>query len=120
MGVSKGRRNLKESDYDCALREFEEETGILRDDYDILRNIKPVEEIFNGSNNIRYKHIYYIGNIKNDKEVMVNPNNKHQIIEISNIKWFSLQETLQKIRPYNTEKKEVILKVNKLLINNNC
>lgn len=119
-GFPKGRRNLKETDYDCALREFEEETGILRDDYDILRNIKPVEEIFNGSNNIRYKHIYYIGNSKHDIEVMVDPENKHQIIEISNIKWFTLQETLQKIRPYNTEKKEVILKVNKLLINNNC
>lgn len=119
-GFPKGRRNLKESDYDCALREFEEETGIDRDDYEIMRNIKPVEEIFNGSNNIRYKHIYYIGSCKNDFEVSVNPENKHQAIEISNIKWFTLQESLQKIRPYNTEKKEVILKVNKLLINNNC
>lgn len=119
-GFPKGRRNLKESDYDCALREFEEETGIKRENYEIMRNIKPVEEVFNGSNNIRYKHIYYIGKCKNDFEVSVNPDNKHQAIEISNIKWFTLQESLQKIRPYNTEKKDVILKVNKLLINNNC
>ena len=27
-GFPKGRRNLRESDYDCALREFEEETDI--------------------------------------------------------------------------------------------
>ena len=58
MGFQKGRRNLRESDYDCALREFQEETGFERNEYEILRNIRPVEEIFYGSNNIRYKHVY--------------------------------------------------------------
>ena len=59
-GFPKGRRNLRETDYNCALREFEEETNFKKEDYSILRNIKPVEEIFYGSNNIKYKHIYYI------------------------------------------------------------
>ena len=67
MGISKGRRNLKESDYDCAIREFQEETGIKEGEYYILKNIKPVEEIFYGSNNIRYKHIYYIINVNRKK-----------------------------------------------------
>jgi 8-oxo-dGTP pyrophosphatase MutT (NUDIX family) len=119
-GFPKGRRNIKETDFDCALREFEEETGLNNNDYEILRNINPVEEIFYGSNNIKYKHIYYIAKSNNDKDIFMDPLNKHQRIEISNIKWFTLNESLQKIRPYNTEKKDVIIKVNKLLINNNC
>ena len=41
-GFPKGRRNLRESDYDCALREFQEETGFERNEYEILRNIRPV------------------------------------------------------------------------------
>ena len=35
------------------------ETGISKDDYFVYRNIKPYEEIFLGSNNVVYKHIYY-------------------------------------------------------------
>ena len=45
-GFPKGRRNLRETDYNSALREFEEETNFKKEDYSILRNIKPVEEIF--------------------------------------------------------------------------
>ena len=57
-GFPKGRRNIKETDYNCATREFEEETGFEKHEYMVLKNIKPVEEIFYGSNDIRYKHIY--------------------------------------------------------------
>ena len=119
-GFPKGRRNLKETDYDCALREFEEETNYQEEDYSILRNIKPVEEIFYGSNNIKYKHIYYIAKSVRTKELGVDPNNYFQFTEVSNIAWFTLQESLEIIRPYNVEKKAVLSKVNKLLFNNNC
>ena len=119
-GFPKGRRNLKETDYDCALREFEEETNYQEEDYSILRNIKPVEEIFYGSNNIKYKHIYYIAKSVRTKELGVDPNNYFQFTEVSNIAWFTLQESLEIIRSYNVEKKAVLNKVNKLLFNNNC
>tara|TARA_B100000989_G_C19485992_1_gene447476 strand:- start:16 stop:960 length:945 start_codon:yes stop_codon:yes gene_type:complete len=119
-GFPKGRRNLRESDYDCAIREFQEESGLKKDEYEILRNIRPVEEIFYGSNNIRYKHIYYIAESKLKRELQIDPENKHQRTEIGNIGWYTLNEALQKIRPYNKEKKDVLIKVNKLLINNNC
>ena len=119
-GFPKGRRNLKETDYDCALREFEEETNYQEEDYSILRNIKPVEEIFYGSNNIKYKHIYYIAKSVRTKELGVDPNNYFQFTEVSNISWFTLQESLEIIRSYNVEKKAVLNKVNKLLFNNNC
>ena len=119
-GFPKGRRNIRESDYDCALREFQEETGYSRDDYSVLKNIAPIEEIFYGSNGIRYKHIYYIGQSNKDVELKIDPENLHQCTEISKVGWLSLAESLQKIRPYNEEKKKVLKKVNKLLKNNNC
>ena len=37
----KGRRNQKEKDLDCALREFEEETGIHQTDIKIVENVFP-------------------------------------------------------------------------------
>jgi 8-oxo-dGTP pyrophosphatase MutT (NUDIX family) len=119
-GFPKGRRNLRETDYDCALREFEEETGYKRDEYNVLKNIAPIEEVFYGSNGVKYKHTYYIGQSNKDIELKIDPENFHQCTEISKVGWFSLSESLQKIRHYNEEKKKVLKKVNKLLKNNNC
>jgi len=119
-GFPKGRRNLRETDYDCALREFEEETGYQREEYNVLKNIAPIEEIFYGSNGIKYKHTYYIGQSNKDIDLKIDYENFHQCTEISKIGWFSLAESLQKIRHYNEEKKKVLKKVNKLLKNNNC
>ena len=118
-GFPKGRRNLRETDYECAVREFEEEIGINRKEYDVLRNIKPIEEIFIGSNNVRYKHIYYIALSKTIKDYMVDPMNINQISEIGKIEWLSINKAKEKIRPYNNEKKQVLDKVLKLLISNN-
>jgi len=119
-GFPKGRRNIKETDYDCAGREFQEETGFKSEEYNILKNIKPVEEIFYGSNDIRYKHIYYIAECLSDKVLRVDPDNKFQVTEIGGIDWFTLNDSINKIRPYNKEKKDVLKKVHKLLITNNC
>jgi 8-oxo-dGTP pyrophosphatase MutT (NUDIX family) len=119
-GFPKGRRNIKETDYDCANREFQEETGFESSEYTILKNIKPVEEIFYGSNDIRYKHIYYIGECLCEKKLKVDPDNKFQATEIGGIEWFNLNDAVSKIRPYNREKKDVLRKVHKLLVTNNC
>ena len=55
-GFPKGRRNYKEKDLECALREFEEETGIQKSSLTIIKNLNPFEEIFTGSNLKSYKH----------------------------------------------------------------
>ena len=119
-GFPKGRRNIKESDYDCAMREFQEETGFIENEYTILKNIKPVEEIFYGSNDIRYKHIYYIAECLSEKKIKVDPENRFQVTEIGGIEWFNLNDSVDKIRPYNIEKKLVLKKAYKLLLTNNC
>ena len=107
----KGRRNFQEKDLDCALREFEEETGILKKHIKIVENILPFEEQFVGSNHKSYKHKYFLGyteNIDNDL-------NNYQQSEVSKIEWKTLEDCLESIRPYNLEKKQLIININKVL-----
>ena len=59
-GFPKGRRNYQEKDLNCALREFEEETGYLKSNIKLIQNIIPYEEIFTGSNMKSYKHKYFL------------------------------------------------------------
>ncbi len=110
-GFPKGRRNYQEKDLNCALREFEEETGYLKSNVVIVQNIIPYEEIFTGSNMKSYKHKYFLGHIPND----IVPVNKFQETEVSEIKWMSYEECVQKIRPYNLEKLNILNKVNNVL-----
>ena len=110
-GFPKGRRNYQEKDLSCALREFEEETGYCKLNLNIIQNLVPFEEIFTGSNYKSYKHKYFLANIKNN----IKPSFSFQTTEVSKIKWFSFNDCLKIIRPYNLEKIEIINRVNKLL-----
>ena len=110
----KGRRNNKEKDLDCALREFEEETGIKSSELNIIENVLPFEELFFGSNHKFYKNKYFLAYMNNFQE----ENNKlsnFQITEVSKIEWKTCQKCLETIRPYNLEKKELITNINKVL-----
>ena len=64
-GFPKGRRNYQENDYNCAVREFQEETGIDSSNIVILQNVSPYEETFTGSNYKSYKHKYLLTYIQN-------------------------------------------------------
>ena len=59
-GFPKGRRNYNEKDYDCAIREFCEETGYKENALEPMINVMPYEEIFTGSNYKSYKHKYFL------------------------------------------------------------
>jgi 8-oxo-dGTP pyrophosphatase MutT (NUDIX family) len=108
----KGRRNNKEKDLECALREFEEETGISKEKIIVIENIMPFEEIFIGTNYKSYKHKYFLAYMNDcDGEILEN----FQITEVSKLEWKTLDECLQSIRPYNLEKKELIININKVL-----
>ena len=110
-GFPKGRRNYQEKDLECALREWEEETGYSRSQIKIVNNLIPFEEIFTGSNYKSYKHKYYLAYMGDDEPMSEN----FQRTEVSKIDWLGFQECLESIRPYNLEKKEVITKINRLL-----
>ncbi len=110
----KGRRNSKEKDLDCALREFEEETGISKTDVKIIENVLPFEEMFIGSNHKSYKHKYFLAFMDKTNDNDNNLNN-YQKTEVSKLEWKTINNCLESIRPYNLEKKELIENINKVL-----
>lgn len=111
-GFPKGRRNFKELDIDCAVREFEEETGINRNKINLIENIYSLEEIFTGSNLKSYKHKYYLAYIEYGNSLDLT---KFQTSEIGDIKWFTYEECLSRFRDYNYEKIDLIMKVNNIM-----
>ena len=113
-GFPKGRRNHKENDFDCSMREFEEETGYKRCKLKILKNIGYFEETFTGSNLKSYKHKYYLCNIEHKDSI--NTEN-FQKSEIGDMQWFTYEECNEKIRDYNFEKKDMLKKINSILNN---
>ena len=113
-GFPKGRRNVRESDIDTANRELMEETGIHKDDYFLYRNIKPYEEIFLGSNNVIYKHIYYLGKYTSTRPILLDESNRQQVSEIGAIQWMDIDTIKDKMRFYNEKRVKIV----KHVINN--
>ena len=122
-GLPKGRRNNKESNLDCAIREFIEETGISQQKITILKNVKPLEEIYIGINNIKYKHIYYFSIIDGADDIdngnVCESNLTKDSIEIGDVKWFTLVEIRNIIRYYYINKYNIIRKGFQLINNLN-
>lgn len=114
-GFPKGRRNINEDDITCAIREFREESGIQPRHIRISRDIKPLEEVFTGSNRIRYKHVYYVARyqppIRGDDKDFHFPNK-----EVRDVQWFSYQEGQSRIRDFNIERKELFKRLNQIVI----
>jgi 8-oxo-dGTP pyrophosphatase MutT (NUDIX family) len=134
-GFPKGRRNINEEDMTCALREFREETGMFLKNIRVNKDIKPLEEVFTGSNNIRYKHVYYVAryyqyNHKHAGSLMrtststsdmsdlselkklYDPDNYIQNKEVKDVQWFTYQEAQERIRLCNIERKELFKRLN--------
>jgi ADP-ribose pyrophosphatase YjhB (NUDIX family) len=97
----KGRRERKEKEIQCALREFEEGTGIGRNRITIIENLLPFEETYIGTNFKSYKHKYFLAYTK-DKTSL----NNFQKSEVSKLEWTTYEDCLLSIRPYHLEKKK--------------
>ena len=108
----KGRRNFQEKDLECALREFEEETGYSSKDITVVDNLLPFEEIFIGSNHKSYKHKYFLAYMNETVDIL----QSYQKTEVSKLEWKTIDECLDSIRPYNLEKKQLIININKMLL----
>ena len=87
------------------------QNGDSRDKFTILHQIDPIEELFSGTNNIRYKHIYYIAAAKDlvKDNFTIDKNNFNQVTEISTIKWHTFENGLESIRDYNIEKNSFLI-----------
>ena len=108
-GFPKGRRTRGETDVDCAIREFYEETNITREAYVLCRNLS-FEEVFTGTNNVLYKHVYFIAFVKKDIDV-AQKLTAMQKREISLVRWMSFRESRATIRPHYTRRMEILKEI---------
>tara|TARA_R110002074_G_scaffold289297_3_gene461119 strand:+ start:326 stop:1138 length:813 start_codon:yes stop_codon:yes gene_type:complete len=106
-GFPKGRRNNDENNLECAIREFEEETNLEDQQYKLL-NLKPIIEDFMGTDNKKYRNIYYIAEYTDNENKLILSNNNFQQAEISDIRFMSFNEIKEHIRPYDSEKLNVL------------
>jgi 8-oxo-dGTP pyrophosphatase MutT (NUDIX family) len=114
-GFPKGRKNINESDYSCAVRETWEETNIKEKDITIIRNLEPISEHFTGTNGVAYVHKYFLAyaehGVGEESVAVAGTNNEHIKREVGDIRWCSIQEALELIRPENKEKRDILLRV---------
>jgi len=107
-GFPKGRRNNQESDYDCAMREFTEETGYNSLALIYIQNVLPLEEIFLGSNYKSYKHKYFLMYMDYEKSLKMG---EYQKSEVSKVEWKTFKDSVACFRPYNLEKIRILTNI---------
>jgi ADP-ribose pyrophosphatase YjhB (NUDIX family) len=110
-GFPKGRRELYESDIICAIREFEEETNIKENMYNLLESCNKIKENLIGTNGINYLHNYYLAILNSEKINNIDTKNR----EIGNIQFMSFEECIDTIRPYHINKIKIIKLLNELI-----
>ena len=107
-GFPKGRRARGETDMECAIREFYEETNIPREAYEILENFT-LTESFTATNDVKYKHKYFVALLKNSRIFDIRQKlTAMQKREISSIEWKSLTESKNITRPHYIERKKML------------
>jgi 8-oxo-dGTP pyrophosphatase MutT (NUDIX family) len=114
-GFPKGRRNVFETDYSCAMREFCEETGLSHTQIRVFENIQPIRETFMGNNNIHYSHVYYLAWVPSSVNVFLQNDNELMSREIGGIGWLSAPQAMALIRHTNPEKREVLTRAINIL-----
>lgn len=107
-GFPKGRKKRGENDLDCAVREFCEETNISENNINILKNIKPIIEELTGTNGIKYRHVYFLAELKINIDDIFNNELIMSNLEIGDIAFFNYNESLNVIRDYHIEKNSII------------
>ena len=103
-GFPKGKRNNNESNIESAIREFEEETGLNNTQYTLLDRLYPLIETIKGSDGLDYKYIYYVAILNKNVDIKIDINNN----EIGDINTYSISNTINILRDYNIERKELI------------
>ena len=116
-GFPKGRRDPYESDITCAYRELKEESGITESSLWKIQNVNPFVEQFYGSNNIHYRHTYYVAQYVGKESIDFDTENHEMAREIGNLAWKNLDEALLILRPENVEKRGIIIQLANLLRN---
>lgn len=115
-GFPKGRRNYNESNFKAAKREFLEETNIPENDIEIISKSKTFSERYKSYDNVMYHNIYYIAEYKGKGNIGIDSNKREQYTEISAIKFINFNGAINKLRDYDLDKKQLLIDVNKYIL----
>lgn len=103
----KGRKYSYESEKECAVREFREETNINNKNLILLDMV--LTETFIGTNKRKYTNQYFVGVInKEASEPYIDPTSKNQISEIGDVEWVSFTEARSRIRAFHQKKINIL------------
>lgn len=92
--MPKGGIDTNELELNCAIREFEEESGITPDKYTLLWDVMPIISSHK-DDNVIYKSVYYLAYLNNTNtnwEPKVKFASAHQLAEVEQIQWISLHD----------------------------
>ena len=123
FGFAKGRVEGLENGLACAIREFSEETGYKPYEIDIEKDLDgnyiTIQEIFYGSNNRPYKHVYYLAKMNTDRKPYIDKTNILQSGEICGIFWNDFKTCINLFRDYHSGKRSVLYKAMNIIKKSN-
>jgi 8-oxo-dGTP pyrophosphatase MutT (NUDIX family) len=113
----KGRKYSYETEKECALREFREETNIHHSDLVLLD--MTFKEAFIGTNKRKYTNQYYVGVVTQSAiEPYIDPMSRNQVSEIGDVEWLDFEEAKSRIRVFHKRKKEILTELQEFLSSN--
>ena len=112
--IPKGKRKINENNLECAMREIKEETKLNNTDYNVLTNLvnNTIKNEYYGTNDIKYKNIFFIGILNNFYETKLNINK-----EIKQCKLINIDEIKEYIRYYDTTKIQLLYEIFLFIMN---
>jgi len=113
----RGRKQMYESELNCALREFEEETLVPKNSIQVV-DLKPYEEFYTGMDRKQYRSVYFVAYTPTIPKTIYKdmPNNirkKYISSEVIQIQWFSLDECLKRL--LSPQQKETMIRIHNSL-----
>lgn len=115
-GFPKGRRGVRELPIACALREYEEETGLVARDLKLATALTLHEELYRGTNGIMYRQLYYVGSCASNTVAEVQTDNRVMQREVGDIGWFPFETAYLMIRSSNDAKRALLGRVHHLIM----
>ena len=111
----KGRKKRgckNESDFDCAIREFTEETGLEPTSYVLIPHTKPFVMKFVGMDGCMYENTFYVVKFHNKENL-----DSRQSSETCGVSWMTFEQALSDLRPHEKEKHDLLQRVHEYLQN---